>query len=203
MAKPEKIDLYKLHKSEYVAPRKPVLLHVKPARYLTMAGEGKPGGDLFQAQMGALFSVAFTIKMASKFAGRDYRVCGPEGLWWAPGQAPITDLALESYCWKLLIRVPDFITQRDLKAAVAALKAKGKPVPAEQVKLETIREGRCVQMLHVGPYATEPETIAQMQALAEQQGLSLKGPHHEIYLSDPRRVAPERLRTILRYPVKS
>lgn len=79
--------------------------------------------------------------------------------------------------------------------------APDKPAPVE-VQPETIREGRCVQMLHVGPYGDEPRTIAQMKALAEQQGLALKGPHHEIYLSDPRRVAPGRLKTILRYPVK-
>jgi hypothetical protein len=98
--------------------------------------------------------------------------------------------------------VPDFITARDLKGALAQLQARGKAPEAAQVKLETLREGRCVQMLHLGPYSDEPRTVAQMKAFAKAQGLALKGPHHEIYVSDPRRVAAEKLKTILRWPVK-
>jgi hypothetical protein len=97
--------------------------------------------------------------------------------------------------------VPEFITARDLKQTGATLKEKGKE-PAAEVRLETLREGRCVQVLHTGPYADEPATVTRMKALVEGQGLSFVGPHHEIYLSDPRRVAPEKLRTILRMPVK-
>ena len=202
MPKPEKIDLYKIHKAEYVVPKKPVLIQVKPAKYLAFAGSQKPGGEAFQAAIGALYAMAFTIKMTRKFAGQDYKVCHLEGLYWKPGGEDLFQPPYEPLEWKLIIRVPDFITARDLKAAVAQLKAKGKAPEAAQVKLETIREGRSVQMLHLGPYEKEMETVSQMKALAEQQGFSLKGPHHEIYLSDPRRVPPERLRTILRYPVR-
>ena len=202
MAKPAKLDLYKIHKAEYVAPKKPVLIQAKPAKYLTFAGREKPGGKAFQAAIGALYAMAFTIKMTKKFAGQDYKVCHLEGLYWTPSGEAFSEEATETLEWKLIIRVPDFITARDLKAALAEIQARGKAPEAAQVKLETLREGQCVQMLHVGPYSDELRTIAEMKSFAEQSRLRLKGPHHEIYLSDPRRVVPERLRTILRYPVR-
>jgi hypothetical protein len=140
--------------------------------------------------------------MTRKFAGQDYKVCGLEGLWWGPEKGgSIFDQLRESYRWKLLIRVPEFISDRDLKTAMEKVKAKGKSADTGAVRLETIHEGKCVQVLHVGPYGDEPATIARIKAFAAAQGLSFRGLHHEIYLSDPRRVAPERLRTILRQPV--
>jgi hypothetical protein len=203
MPKTEKIDLYKLHKAEYVTPKEPVLVEVKPARYLTIVGQGEPGGELFQAKLGALYAVAFTLKMTKKFAGQDYRVGHLEGLWWVGSKKQcLFEQPPSAWKWKLIIRVPDFITERDLQQTVQKLKAKGKAPEAGEVRLETIQEGRCVQALHVGPYAKENETVARMMAFAEQQGLSSHGLHHEIYLSDPRRVPAERLRTILRHPVR-
>ncbi len=192
---PEKVDLYKLHKADYVAKKEPALIKIGPAKYLTVDGQGEPGGEAFQTMLGALFAAAYTIKMTKKFAGQDYKVCGLEGLWWG------CEGSRETWRWKLMIRVPGFITARDLKDAVAKLKEKGKGDLAAKVRLETIKEGRCVQALHVGPYSSEPATVERMQAVAEASGLSFSGAHHEIYISDPRRVAPERLRTILRLPV--
>jgi hypothetical protein len=196
-AQTRKVDLYKLHKSEYVTPKEPVLIEAGAAKYLTVDGVGTPGGERFQQAVGALYQAAYTMKMAKKFAGQDYKVCHLEGLWWGIETMEPPD----AWRWKLLIRVPEFITARDLKQTGATLKEKGKE-PAAEVRLETLREGRCVQVLHTGPYADEPATVARMKALVEGQGLSFAGPHHEIYLSDPRRVAPEKLRTILRMPVK-
>ena len=100
-----------------------------------------------------------------------------------------------------MIRIPDFIRASDVKSAVKRLKEKGKADEVDRVKLETIKEGKCVQMLHVGPYANEGETVTRMIEHAQQSGLTCRGRHHEIYLSDPRRVAPAKLRTILRLPV--
>ena len=201
--KAKKLDLYVLHKSDYVAPRTPVLLEIQTARYLVIAGGGRPGDKMFQTKIGALYNVAFTIKMACKFAGRDYAVCKLEGLWW--GHRQDGDFLAEppgDWNWKLMIRVPDFIGGRDLSEAIAKLKARGKAPEVAEVALERLAEGRCVQMLHVGPYAKEGETIARMKEFAGQQGFAYEGLHHEIYLSDPRRVAPERLRTILRQPLR-
>jgi hypothetical protein len=199
-----KIDLYKLHKTEYAATRKPALVEVKPACYLAISGQGAPGGQRFTDSIGALYGMAFTIKMARKFAGQqDYAVCKLEGQWWCKPSAEFGKLPPEEWLWKLLIRTPDFITKRDLAQAVAVLLKRGKGEDVRQVRLESLVEGRCVQMLHVGPYDKLRETIVMMNAHAEKQGLQLTGKHHEIYLSDPRRVPPERLKTILRHPVRS
>ncbi|HEX9108433.1 MAG TPA: GyrI-like domain-containing protein, partial [Longimicrobiales bacterium] len=103
--------------------------------------------------------------------------------------------------WTALIRTPDFVTDEDLQSAVAELKRKGKGPAVERVRLQRLEEGECVQVLHVGPYSAEPPTIEALHAFAAQQGRTLSGRHHEIYLSDPRRVPPERLKTILRQPV--
>jgi hypothetical protein len=198
-----KLDLYKLHKTDYVAPRKPVLLRLKPAIYLAIEGRGAPGGDEFTASIGALYGMAFTIKMTRKFAGlQDYAVCKLEGQWWADGPEPsLAKAPKDKWRWKLLIRTPEFIKAKDLEQAIAVLVKRGKGANVERVRLETLDEGPCVQMLHVGPYEKECETIALMEAFAGEQQLRLQGPHHEIYLSDPRRVPPERLKTILRHPV--
>lgn len=192
----EKIDFYKTHKSEYVAPKQPAFVDIKPARYLAIEGRGKPGSEFFQAQIGALYGAAYTIKMTRKFAGRgDFKVCALEGLY------QDIDSGNGTMSWKLLIRVPDFVTGRDLADAVATLQKKGKGAEAGNIRIEVIDERRCVQMLHVGPYSEECATIARMQTFANENGCALGGPHHEIYLSDPRRVPPERLRTILRLPI--
>jgi len=202
MAADKKLDLYKVHKAEYVTPKKPVLVHVRPARYLTITGEGAPACAEFQNKVGALYSVAFTVKMTRKFAGQDYKVCHLEGLYWTKGKAgEVLSAGPSALNWKLLIRVPEFSKKADVDAAVKTVRAKGKAADAAKVRLETINEGQCVQMLHVGPYSRESETLARMREFAEQKGLSCRGRHHEIYLSDPRRVPAERLRTIIRHPM--
>ena len=194
-----KLDLYKLHKAEYAAPRQPVLVRTKPAKYLAISGQGAPGGTRFRACIGALYGAAFTIKMTRKFAGKqDYAVCKLEGQWFFDGDP--SGVPKDQWKWKLMIRTPDFISQEDLKTAVGTLLKRGKSREVEEVTLQTIDEGVCVQMLHLGPYEKENETVALMRSFAEASGLKLSGPHHEIYLSDPRRVPPERLKTILRVP---
>jgi len=202
MTKKAKLDLYREFKSEYVTPKQPVFVAVAPARYLSITGQGAPGGDCFRAHIGALYAVAFTLKMAEKFAGHDYKVCHLEGQWWADGSVDFRNHQPKEWQWRLLIRVPEFITQTQVDTAIKTVIEKGKSVLASDVKLEEIAEGRCVQMLHVGPYAQEKVTVEKMNALAEGSGVHLRGPHHEIYLSDPNRVPAERLRTILRYPVE-
>ena len=157
------------------------------------------------AKVGAMYGSAFTVKMTSKFAGRDYKVNQLEGLWWVAGAGEgrnFLHVPRDQWCWTLLIRTPDFITSADLDAARAALLAKGKGPETQEVRLEPLAEGLCVQMLHVGPYQDESRTIEALEAFAAEQGLVFHGRHHEVYLSDPRRVPPERLRTILRHPVR-
>jgi len=197
-----KLDLYREHARDYATPRKPVLIDIAPAKYLTVQGQGTPGGEAFQKAIGALYGMAFTIKMASKFDGRDYAVCKLEAQYEA-GECggDFASTSPDQWHWKLMIRTPEFIGASQLRAAVAALAERGKEGAFDSVELETIREGKCVQVLHIGPYDKEPETIETMRAAAGEAGYRFRGPHHEIYLSDPRRVAPEKLRTILRIPV--
>jgi hypothetical protein len=201
--KTTKIDLYKLHKDEYVAAPRPTLVDVEPATYLAIEGQGAPGGERFQAAVGALYAAAFTIKMTRKFeGGRDYAVAKLEGQWWADGGRAFEQTPPEQWRWRLMIRTPDFVKKAELARAVKTIVGKGKAPLVPEVALESLSEGRCVQMLHVGPYDQERTTIEAMLAFAAAQGYAPQGRHHEIYLSDPRRVPPARLRTILRQPLR-
>lgn len=198
-----KLDLFKDNKSEYASPKKPAIVQVGSGQYLLIIGRGAPGGDAFTEKLGALYAIAYTAKMASKSAGRDYKVCPLEGLWW--GSANESDFMNEprrQWNWKLLIRTPEFITQREVAGAIETARKKGKSTAVSEVQLDKMAEGRCVQMLHVGPYDAEDATIAVMMSFVAENDLAVHGLHHEIYLSDPRRVAPEKLRTILRFPVR-
>jgi hypothetical protein len=196
------VDLCKVLKSDYATPKSPVLVEPAKGKYLAFEGQGEPGGDAFEKAVGALYAVAWTIKMTRKFGGAgDFKVCPLEGLWdIMDGDWTMSDRSL--WRWKLLIRVPDFVTAAELKSAVKDLIAKGKPEETKSVKLTPLKEGRSVQMLHTGQFSEEGVSIDRMKAFAAGQGLRLCGLHHEIYLSDPRRCAPERLRTILRVPVR-
>lgn len=199
----ETLDLFKLHKDEHVSPKEPALVTAKSGKYLAISGQGTPGNELFQSQIGALYGLAYTIKMKRKYGdGRDFKVPPLEGIYWGPDpDACIMEQPTTALKWKLLIRMPANASARELKAAAAEIAKKGKTGPFDAVRLETLNEGKCVQVLHIGPYNAEVETIARMQAFAESKRTRLSGPHHEIYLSDPRRVPPERIKTILRQPV--
>jgi hypothetical protein len=199
----DKIDLKKVFKDDYVAAKKPVLLTVGKATYLTITGRGAPGGPEFEARVGALYAMAYTVKMTRKFAGeQDYTIGSLEAQWWTDDGRCLPDAPREQWRWRLLIRTPDFVTHAELANAAGTLRKKGKAPEASEVKLETVTEGRCVQMLHVGPYDREGDTMAVMTAFAGSKGLTLHGLHREIYISDPRRVPAEKLKTILRQPVK-
>lgn len=197
-----KIDLYKQHKAEYAAKRQPGLVRIARAQYLAIDGQGAPGSELFTAAIGALYGIAFTVKMARKFSGRqDYTVAKLEGLWWVDGQQDFMAAPKASWRWKLMIRTPDFVSKKEVGDALAVLVKRGRGAGADRVRLESLSEGTCVQVLHVGSYDSEQATIAAMKEFAAAKGLAQLGLHHEIYLSDPRRVAPEKLKTILRMPV--
>jgi hypothetical protein len=196
----KKVDLFGRHQGDYSATRTPRVVTVKPGRYLAISGEGAQGGELFQKHVGSLYGMAYTLKFATKARGKDFKVPPLEGVWWGQGRIgePGSD-----WSWKLLLRVPNFVKRRDLAPAAESLRGKGRADFAGQVKLEELAEGRCIQALHIGPYASEPETLERLRRVASDLGLAFRGRHHEIYLSDPRRVPPERLRTILRMPVRA
>ena len=202
MSSQAKLDLYKEHRAEYVTPTEPVFVVVEPANYLAITGHVAPASKHFQASISALYAVAYTLKMKEKFAGHDYKVCHLEGQWWFEDGTKSRMHKAEHWQWKLLIRVPEFITQEQVAEAINSVMMKHKTSFARAVNLETITEGRCVQVLHIGAYRDEPATVEKMRKVAKSHGVGFHGPHHEIYLSDPRRVPEDRIRTILRYPVQ-
>ena len=184
---PEKIDLVQDNKYEYSMPSEPKIVAVRPGNYLTVSGQGGPRDEDFQRKLGALYGLAYTLKFDERTTGgRDFKV-------------GVLDTPKQTWHWKLLIRVPTFVDAARLERARATLKEKGRPTCG--AKLETIGEGKCLQILHVGAYADEPRSLAKLHVYAKQHGLRFHGRHHEIYLSDPRRVPGSRLRTILRHPV--
>jgi hypothetical protein len=204
MPSAEKIDLCKIHKNQYAAPKSPILVTVDEAAYLSIDGRGAPGGPEFKDKVGVLYAVAYTVKMTRKFDGlQDYVICKLEALWWLDDPKQTFETApQEAWNWKLMIRTPDFVEPDELQRAATTLIEKGKTTQTRQVRLERLAEGRCVQMLHVGLYETEGQTFEQMKAFAHDKGLAFHGRPHDVYLSDPRRVPPERLQTILRHPVR-
>ncbi|MFT0762149.1 GyrI-like domain-containing protein [Actinomyces sp. F1_1611] len=198
----EKID-FKRDLDSYRASRgKFRQLTVPPMRYLRLDGHGDPNtSPLFQASLETLYPVSYRLKFASKQAGRDYVVPPLEGLWWAedPGVFAQTD-DRSQWQWSLLHLVPEWISEDE---AIAAAGATDGPRRTE-LRVDELNEGSCVQILHVGPFSAEGEVLRRLhQEYLPAHGLRPTGIHHEIYLSDFRRTAPERLRTVLRQPVEA
>ncbi|GLY03885.1 GyrI-like domain-containing protein [Actinoplanes sp. NBRC 101535] len=193
------IAAYRARRGEFA------LVDVPPLRYLMIDGQGDPNaGPEFAEATAALYPLAYRLKFASRRQlGRDYVVMPLEGLWWADDMESFTAARDKSrWNWTLLIMVPDWVDQGMVDVARGEVAAKGGPRRLDEVRLETLVEGRVVQTLHVGSYDDEAATLERMhREVIPGHGLSMTGRHHEIYLSDARRVAPERLRTILRQPV--
>lgn len=155
--------------------------------------------------MAALYATAYTLKFASKKApGRDFVVAPLEGLWWADQPAAFTTGAKDSWHWTMLISQPSWIDKAAIDDAKAAVSAKGKLAAIDRVRHLTLTEGRCAQVLHVGSYDDEAPLLATLHGpFFTAHGLDFAGLHHEIYLSDPRRVEPAKLKTVVRQPVRS
>lgn len=202
--KKTKFDLTKEYKSYYTAKTTPEIVEIEEGKFLTVEGKGAPGGDEFQSKVSALYSLAYGVKMLMKKDARDFTVAKLEGLWWVDSDKPYTEVPREEWFWKLLIRQPEFVTSEIVKKAKQEVIKKKKLELVNEVKFEKMKEGKCVQILHIGPYSTESESIAKMEKLMEEKNLVKNGYHHEIYLvmAYPRKVPEERLKTILRQPVK-
>jgi hypothetical protein len=206
---PTKLDLRKQWKTLYNPPSKTaVIVEVPEFQYVMIAGAMEPGATpetspSYTAALGALYGAAYTLKFMSKLRAMkpiDYTVMALEGQWWAEGALDYNNK--DNWRWNMMIMQPDHIDAAMFAEAVTQLKAK-KPNPAnDQLRLERLHEGLCVQIMHIGPYSAEPPTIERMHAYAYDQGYKLRGLHHEIYLGDPRRTAPEKLKTVLRMPVE-
>ncbi|MBL7828412.1 MAG: GyrI-like domain-containing protein [Saprospiraceae bacterium] len=185
---------------------KPQIVSVPSMQFLAMEGMGSPNNNpVFEAAVSALYGCAYSIKFGRKKAGvePEYSVQPLEGLWWVEGTDPADYLQTpqSEWHWKLLIGQPDFVTTADLQTAQAELLQK-KGLDASAVQLTRWEEGLVVQILYIGPYKDEHPTISRMHAWTHEHGYTLHGLHHEIYLGDPRKTAPDKLKTILRQPVK-
>ncbi|HQM02690.1 MAG TPA: GyrI-like domain-containing protein [Ruminococcus flavefaciens] len=205
-------DYKKEYKEFYVPPQNPTIVTVPPINYIAVRGEGDPNeedGEYKQA-IGLLYGIAYTIKMSKKSSRQiegyfDYIVPPLEGFWWQDKLKGIDYAHKENFKWISLIRLPDFVTKTDLEWAVREATQK-KKLDFSKVEFLTYDEGLCVQCMHIGSYDDEPETVKLMHEYMEQQGYSIDIAenrfHHEIYLSDARKVAPEKLKTVIRHPIK-
>ena len=189
-------DVYRAHRGEFRT------LTVPDRAYLAVDGHGDPNTEVFAAAVQSLYPVAFALKFASKAAGRDYVVPPLEGLWWAQDMDTFTrrrDKA--AWEWTLLLLVPGWLGADEVAAAVEGTRAKAPP-RLDDVRVDVLSEGRCLQTLHVGPFDDEGPVLQRLHhEVLPGAGLSPTGRHHEVYLTDPRRTAPEKQRTILRQPV--
>ncbi len=173
--------------------------------YMMVDGQREPGGVEYVAALEVLYPAAYGTKFYSKLElGRDYGVPPLEGLWWAEDfNAYVQDGRREEWRWTLMIMLPDWITQDHVDAALATQARKKPSLDFSRLRMEALEEGLSMQHLHLGPFSEEGLKLAQLhEEILPERGLTFNGHHHEIYLSDPRRTAPEKLRTVLRQPVK-
>ncbi|BCJ75354.1 hypothetical protein CS0771_48980 [Catellatospora sp. IY07-71] len=202
----DKYDIKKAFRELYAPPTRDfAVVDVPELRYLAVDGHGDPNTSAaYGNAVEALYGVAYALKFASKAGGKDFVVGPLEGLWRADDPSVFLTRDKAAWSWTMLISQPDWITEDMVRAAVAAVAAKKQNPALAEVRLRSLAEGRCVQILHVGSYDDEAPTLARLhERYLPEHGLTFNGDHHEIYLSDPRRTEPAKLKTILRQPVKA
>ena len=205
-------DFKKEYKEFYMPKGKPEIVTVPKANYIAVRGKGDPNdeGGAYQQAVGILYAVAYTLKMSYKTDYRiegffDYVVPPLEGFWWQEGVDGIDDSDKSTFNWISVIRLPDFVTRKDFDWAVKTAEKK-KHLDCSKAEFLTIDEGLCVQIMHIGPFDDEPATVSLMNAYLLENGyendFSGSRLHHEIYLSDARKVTPEKWKTVIRHPIK-
>lgn len=205
-------DYKKEYKEYYMPKNKPSIIDIPEMHFIAVRGKGDPNAEdgEYKASIGLLYGIAFTIKMSKLGDHRiegyfDYVVPPLEGFWWQEGTDGIDYSRKSDFQWISLIRLPDFVTEKDFEWALEEAERK-KKTDFSKVEFLTYREGLCVQCMHLGSYDSEPETIRAMTEYAVKEGyevdISKTRYHHEIYLSDARRVRPEKLKTVIRHPVR-
>lgn len=199
-----KLDLKKQYRELYgPSAKKCSIVDVPELGFLMIDGAGDPNtADEYREALEALYAMSYTLKFLSKNdLGLDYVVMALEGLWWADDMDSFTKGDKDSWQWTAMIMQPDHLTEAHVAAAQEEVRRKKDPVALDRMRFERFTEGLSVQIMHLGPYAEEAPTIARLHEFAVDSGYQLRDKHHEIYLGDPRRTAPERLRTIIRQPV--
>lgn len=206
------VDLKKEYKTFYMVKNKPEIVSLPTANYIAVRGQGDPNeeGGAYQQAISILYAVAYTLKMSYK---TDYQIEGffeyvvppLEGFWWQEGVDGVDYADKSAFQWISVIRLPDFVTEKDFAWAVETA-TKKKKKDCSQAEFLTMEEGLCVQVMHVGSYDDEPATVAMMDQYIRENGyendFSETRFHHEIYLSDPRKTLPEKRKTIIRHPIQ-
>ena len=206
-------DFKKEYKEFYMPPKKPSIVTVPKMNYIAVRGQGDPNPEEseYKQAIGLLYGIAFTIKMSKMGSHKidgyfDYVVPPLEGFWWQEGVIGVDYSRKDDFNWISVIRLPDFVTREDFEWAVEEA-TKKKKTDFSKVEFFTYKEGLCVQCMHIGSYDDEPATVQMMHEYMEAQGYDLditdQRLHHEIYLSDARKVAPEKLKTVIRHPIKN
>ncbi|NLK95763.1 MAG: transcriptional regulator [Clostridiales bacterium] len=205
-------DYKKEYKEFYKPKNKPEIISIPTMNFIAVSGKGDPNepeGE-YKKAISLLYGIAFTIKMSYK---GDYKIKGYfeyvvpplEGFWWQDGVKGVDYSSKETFQWISLIRLPDFVTKADFQWAISEATRK-KKMDFSKVEFLTYTEGLCVQCMHIGPFDNEPETVKLMEEFANNEGydidITASRYHHEIYLSDPRKCNPEKLKTVIRHPVK-
>ncbi|WP_455544414.1 GyrI-like domain-containing protein [Intestinibacter sp.] len=205
-------DFKKEFKEFYMPKKKPTIVDVPKANYIAIKGKGNPNeeGGQYKQAIGILYAVAYTLRMSYK---TDYKIEGffeyvvppLEGFWWQDDEKAIDYSDKASFNWISVIRLPDFVTKKDFDWAVETA-TKKKKLDCSCAEFMTIEEGLCVQIMHIGPFDDEPTTVAVMDKFLKENGyendINDKRRHHEIYMSDARKVAPEKMKTVIRHPIK-
>lgn len=205
-------DFKKEFKEFYMPKNKPEIVTVPPMNYIAVRGKGNPNDEngAYKQALGVLYAIAYTLKMSYKTNYKiegffEYVVPPLEGFWWQDGIKGVDYSNKSEFNWISVIRLPDFITKKDFEWAVRTAHKK-KKLDCSSAEFLTLDEGLCVQIMHHGPYDNEPETVKLMDDYISELGyindISDSRLHHEIYLSDPRRTAPEKLKTVIKHPIK-
>jgi len=200
----EKVDFKRVLRGLYAPTRTPTVVEVPEMAFLMIDGHGDPNTSAqYRDSVSALFSVAYSARFALKRAGAiDYGVMPLEGLWFVPDMATFSTEDKSAWDWTMMIMQPDEVTEAVLADAKASAAAKRSLPALDRLRLVRFAEGLAAQVLHVGPYTAEGPTIAWLHEFTVEQGRELAGKHHEIYLGDPARSAPEKLKTIIRQPMR-
>jgi len=199
------LDMKKTLKTQYTAKKSPQIITAVPVQYLMTDGQGDPGTsqefiDAVEVLYPMVYGLKFDYKTRENGPGT-FKAMPLEGLWYADDISVYKDGKRDLWKWTLMIALPDYVSQKNIDDIKLTLKKKKPGLNTEMVRMESLDEGLCVQVMHTGPYSKEGPVIKNMHDYASENGYTLRGHHHEIYLGDPRRSAPEKLKTILRHPL--
>ncbi|RDE14470.1 MAG: hypothetical protein C4K49_07630 [Candidatus Thorarchaeota archaeon] len=199
-----KIDLKKELKELYFPPAKaPSIVRVPKMNFLMLDGKGSPSDEEYHQAIEVLYGVAYTLKFMLKKEGvTDFVVMPLEGLWWTEAKTGLDMSNKASWEWTALMLQPEQVTKSHVDKAIEELRRKKNPLGLSKLRFGAFDEGLAVQIMYIGPWADEKSTIEMLHAFADEKGYRLRGKHHEIYLSDPRRTAPGKLKTVIRQPVE-